>query len=147
MNDLDRIIINGLQGGFPLCNRPYEVMAHHLGLTESSLLDGLSSLLHRGLLTRFGPLFHAEKMGGTFSLVAMEVPSERFDEVTTLVNSFPEVAHNYERDHSLNMWFVIATERPERKDEVLKGIESLTQIKPIDLPKIKEYFVGLRLEV
>ena len=67
-----------------------------------------------GVITRFGPFFDAEAMGGAFCLCAMAVPQERFDEVVTMVNAHREVAHNYERSHHLNMWFVLATETPSR---------------------------------
>jgi hypothetical protein len=57
------------------------------------------------------------------------------------------VAHNYARDHALNMWFVLATEKPERKDWILGEIERETGYRAYDMPKLAEYFVGLRLEV
>ena len=92
-------------------------------------------------------MYHAERLGGALSLVAMSVPEADFERVANIVNSFPEVAHNYERDHALNMWFVLATEKPEHKRIVLENIESKTGLPVHDLPKLAEYFVGLRLEV
>ena len=147
MNELERVIINGLQEGFPICDRPYRAAAEQLGLSEEALIEGLRSLLDRGMLTRFGPLYHAERLGGGLSLAAMRVPAEAFDRVAEQVNAFPEVAHNYARDHALNMWFVLATEKPERKREVLGAIEAATGLPVYDMPKIAEYFVGLKLDV
>lgn len=122
-------------------------MAEQLGLTEVDLLATLQNLLDQGLLSRFGPLYHAERMGGALSLVAMSVPESDFERVAGIVNGFTEVAHNYARDHALNMWFVIATEKPEQKQPVLQAIENLTGLPVHDMPKLAEYFVGLRLEV
>jgi DNA-binding Lrp family transcriptional regulator len=147
MNELERTLINGLQGGFPICERPYLEAAEKLGITENELIEGLRGLLDRGILSRFGPLYHAERMGGALTLAAMAVPETDFERVAEQVNAFPEVAHNYARDHALNMWFVLATERPERKAETLRAIEAATGLKVHDMPKIAEYFVGLRLEV
>ncbi len=147
MNELERKIVNGLQGGFPICERPFELAAEKLGVSEEELIDGLSGLLDQGVLSRFGPLYHAERMGGALSLAAMQVPNETFEEVAEKVNAFPEVAHNYARDHALNMWFVVATETPERHREVIREIEAATGLRVYDMPKIREYFVGLRLEV
>jgi len=147
MNAAEKAIINGLQGGFPICERPFQVAAERLGLSEVALIEGLRGLLEAGILSRFGPMYHAERLGGALSLCAMQVPEEDFERVAAQVNAFPEVAHNYARDHALNLWFVLATEKPERKDEILAAIERVTGLSVHDMPKITEYFVGLRLEV
>jgi DNA-binding Lrp family transcriptional regulator len=146
MDATDRRIINGLQGGFPVCERPFAEAAATLGVGEADLIERLARLLDDGILSRFGPLFHAERLGGGLTLAAMSVPAERFDEVAETVNGFGEVAHNYARDHALNMWFVVATERPERVGEVLREIEAATGLAVLDMPKSEEFFLDLRLE-
>lgn len=147
MDELDRAIINGLQEGFPVCERPYAAAAERLGMTESALLERLGSLLQNGVLSRFGPLIHAEQLGGGLTLAAMQVPAEDLERVIEQVNAFPEVAHNYERDHVLNMWFVLATERPEQVGAVIAAIESRTGYPVYNFPKEEEYFLNLRLAV
>ncbi len=147
MDDIDRQIINRLQGGFPICEHPYREAAAELGIREEELIRRLQKLLDDGLLSRFGPMYHAEKLGGGLSLCAMAIPEERFDQVAEQVNAFPEVAHNYARDHKLNMWFVLATETPERIDEVLAEIEAATGYKVYNMPKQEEFYVGLRFEL
>jgi len=147
MDDIDRQIINRLQGGFPVCERPYREAAAELGIGEEELIRRLQKLLDDGLLSRFGPMYHAEKLGGGLSLCAMAIPEERFDQVAEQVNAFPEVAHNYARGHKLNMWFVLATETPERIDEVLAEIEAATGYKVYNMPKQEEFYVGLRFEL
>ncbi|OAN51124.1 protein nirG [Paramagnetospirillum marisnigri] len=146
MDEIDRRIINALQGGFPIAERPFALAAGRLGLDEAELLARITALKQAGVISRFGPMWHAEKMGGGLTLSAMQVPADRFDEVAAVVNSFPEVAHNYAREHALNMWFVVATERPERIKQVLAEIESRTGLPVHDMPKIEEFFVGLRFE-
>lgn len=147
MDDLDKAIVNQLQKGFPICDAPYRKVAEQLGTSEAELLKRLQSLLDNGVLSRFGPMYHAEQMGGALTLAAMQVPDECFEEVTDIVNAFPEVAHNYARNHALNMWFVLATEKPEQIASVIAAIEQQTGIPVHNMPKIKEYFVGLQLEV
>lgn len=147
MDSLDRRIINELQGGFPISERPYRDAAKALGTTESELITRLRCMLDDGLLTRFGPLFHAERMGGALSLCAMEVPQEQFEEVAATVNSFPEVAHNYQRDHRMNMWFVLATESQPELGAVIERIEQETGLQVFNFPKQREFFVGLNLQV
>jgi len=146
MDDIDKAIVNQLQQGFPICTSPYRHVAEQLGIGEADLLSRLQALLADGVLSRFGPMYHAEQMGGALTLAAMKVPDERFDDVTGIVNAFPEVAHNYARSHALNMWFVLATERPEQVKEVIEAIEQQTGLTVYNMPKIEEYYVGLQLE-
>ena len=147
MDDLDRHIINELQGGFPVCEHPFADVASKLGTSEDDLIRRLQVLLDDGMLSRFGPMYHAERLGGGLTLAAIAVPDERFEEVTELVNEHMEVAHNYARDHKLNMWFVLATETPERISEVISEIESETGLDVVNMPKQEEYYIGLRLAV
>lgn len=145
MDAQDRMLINALHGGFPVTERPYAAVAEGLGMTEDEVIDRLSRLLEAGTLTRFGPLFDAAKLGGAFTLAAMAVPEDRFDSVAEIVNGYPEVAHNYAREHELNMWFVVGAERPGRIREVLDEIADRTGIAVLNMPKEKEYFLELRL--
>jgi hypothetical protein len=64
-----------------------------------------------------------------------------------IINACPEVAHNYERDHHLNVWFVIAAESEAEVDVVIDRIEASTGLEVLNFPKTAEYFVGLYLEV
>jgi DNA-binding Lrp family transcriptional regulator len=145
MDAVDRRIIAGLQGGFPLSHRPYAEAALRLGLSEAELIDRLGRLLEAGVLSRFGPLFNVEAMGGTYVLAAMAVPEDVFETVTQQVNAHVEVAHNYEREHLLNMWFVVAAETPERAAAVLDAIRGETGLDVLAMPKLDEYFVELKL--
>lgn len=147
MDALDRRIINELQEGFPVCERPYQAVAERLGSTESELITRIGCMLDDGLLTRFGPLYHAEHMGGALSLCAMHVPQERFESVAETVNAFSEVAHNYQRDHHMNMWFVLATETPAALQSAIDRIEHATGLEILNLPKLEEFYVGLHFEV
>lgn len=146
LDGVDSAIINALQGDFPLSERPYRDAAERIGIGEQDLIDRLGDLLERGVLTRFGPMYHAERMGGALTLCAMAVPPGRFEAVAEQVNAHPEVAHNYERDHRLNMWFVLAAEDPRRIREVISDIEAQTRCTVHDMPKLEEFYVGLRLE-
>jgi DNA-binding Lrp family transcriptional regulator len=147
LDEINRNIINTLQYGFPISDHPYRDAAESLNITEDELLTRIKALRESGILTRFGPLFHAENMGGALSLCAMKIPAGQFDKVAAQVNAFPQVAHNYERDHSMNMWFVLATETLQEKQQTLEEIEQKTGFQVYDMPKEKEYFVGLFLNI
>lgn len=145
MDAVDKRILNVLQGEFPLSERPYADAAGRLGLNEAELIQRLQRLLATGVLSRFGPMYHAERLGGALTLAAMKIPPDDFDRVAAIVNAFPEVAHNYARDHAFNMWFVLATETRERIADVIAEIERATGYRVHDFPKLEEFYVGLRL--
>ena len=145
LDAVDRQIIDRLQGDFPLCERPYAAAAERLGIAEDELLVRLQRLLDARVLTRFGPLVQIERMGGAFVLAALRVPEERYDEVAGLVNALPQVAHNYRREHALNMWFVLATETPAGIGAAIARIEEATGLPVYAFPKEREYFVEMKL--
>jgi DNA-binding Lrp family transcriptional regulator len=145
MDELDRAIINALQGGFPICDEPYREVAEKLGLTEAELISRLQCMLETKTLTRFGPMFQVERMGGAFVLASLAVPEADYERVAEQVNALPEVAHNYRREHTLNMWFVLATETPEGIAQAIGKIERATGLQVYVFPKLKEYFVEMRL--
>jgi siroheme decarboxylase len=146
LDDTDRRIVNALQGGLPLCDRPYQAAAAALDLAEDELISRLRRMLGEGALTRFGPMYNVDRMGGRFELCALAVPADRFDEVAGQVNEHAEVAHNYARDHVLNMWFVLASDEPGRLDAAVADIEADTGLEVHRFPKLEEYFIGLRVE-
>jgi DNA-binding Lrp family transcriptional regulator len=144
MDATDKLIINSLQGGFPVCERPFAAVATDLGIDEQDLIDRIGAMTEDGVLSRFGPLYHAERLGGAQTLAAMEVPDSRFDTVAEQVNAHPEVAHNYARAHALNMWFVIASDDPAAIERVIRAIEAETGLAVYNMPKEEEFFIGLR---
>ncbi|MBS3916208.1 MAG: AsnC family transcriptional regulator [Sulfuritalea sp.] len=145
MDEIDRSIINALQGGFPLSESPYREVAEQLGMAEAELIARLGRMLEDRTLTRFGPMFQVERLGGAFVLAALAVPEPDYERVAAEVNALAEVAHNYRREHALNMWFVLATETPEGIAAAIDKIERATGLTVYPFPKLKEYFVEMRL--
>lgn len=145
LDAIDRRIIDGLQGDFPICERPYQVAAQRLGISEEELLQRLDRLLETRVLTRFGPMMQIERVGGSFVLAAIAVPEADYERVAGQVNALPQVAHNYRREHLLNMWFVLATETPAGIGEAIARIEADTGLPVHAFPKEREYFVEMKL--
>ncbi|WP_170596344.1 Lrp/AsnC family transcriptional regulator [Ruegeria arenilitoris] len=145
LDDTDRRLLNRLQEDLPLTPRPYADVAAELGIAEQDLLDRLARMKADRVITRFGPFFDAAAMGGDFCLCAMAVPEAEFETVLTKVNAHPEVAHNYERTHRLNMWFVLATETPEAITATTDAIERETGLTVHRFPKLQEFFIGFRV--
>jgi DNA-binding Lrp family transcriptional regulator len=149
----DRAMLNAYQGGFPVVAEPYEPAAaalreHGVDVSAATLHERMVDLDEAGVLTRFGALIDAEAIGGTATLVAMHAPEERFDEVAERVNTHPEVAHNYRREHPhLNMWFVVSVAEADRVAAVLGAIEDETGQETYNLPKQREFHVEAKFPV
>ena len=147
MDELDRQLINRLQHGLPLVRQTWQQVAEELHSHPSELLDRLYALLEDGVLTRFGPMFDIERLGGAFTLAALAVPEARFDAVAEQLNALPQVAHNYRREHRWNMWFVLACATAQELADTLSRIEALTGLAVLNLPKEHTYHVGLYFPV
>jgi siroheme decarboxylase len=145
LDDTDRRILNRLQECFPISSRPFADVAGELDLTEADLIARLARLKEVRAITRFGPFFDAAAMGGAFCLCAMQVAHLDFDRVAALINAHTEVAHNYQRDHALNMWFVLATETEAGIAQTADKIAAETGLKVLLFPKEHEFFIGFRV--
>ncbi|MBE9568271.1 MAG: Lrp/AsnC family transcriptional regulator [Proteobacteria bacterium] len=147
LSKLERDFINNFQGNFPLVERPFDTIAKELSCTEDELIKAVQHLKEQKTLTRFGPLYDAARLGGGLTLAAISVPENRYEIVTALVNTYPEVAHNYRREHELNMWFVIATEAQAELLKVISSIEKTTSLRVYNFPKQQEFYIGLWLHL
>jgi len=147
LSELERNFINSYQGNFPLQERPFKNIAARLNCTEDKLIESVKHLKSENLLSRFGPLYDAALLGGGLTLAAIAVPEDRYEIVTEMVNAYQEVAHNYRREHTLNMWFVLATETPEEIASTLHAIEQTTKLKVYNFPKQHEFYIGLWLHL
>jgi siroheme decarboxylase len=142
MDEIDFRIVTQLRGGFPVTERPYCDAAAQFGLNEEELIKRLEKLLDEGVLTRFGPLYQVERLGGAYSLAAMQVPEADYKRIVKLVNEFPQVAHNYRRENAFNMWFVVAAASHAEVKRVLFSIEQDSTYPVFEFPKLCEYFVN-----
>jgi len=147
LTPLQRDFLNRFQGDFPLAGRPFARSAERLGTDEASLISLVRGLLEDRYLTRFGPLFDAERLGGRFTLAALAVPAADFERVAAVLNAMPEVAHNYRREHSLNMWFVLAAASERGLAEAIMRIQSATGLPVYDFPKLREFHLGFWLDL
>ena len=105
MNDLDFALLNDFQRGFPLCERPFARIAADLGASERDVLGRLEALVAGGQISRVGAVFAPQAIGAS-TLAALSVAPERLEEVADRISRYPQVNHNYEREHDLNLWFV-----------------------------------------
>lgn len=139
---LSRRLIDRFQHGMPLCAKPYRAMAEELGCSEDEVLARLEQLQATGGLSRVGPVFEHSRAGAS-TLVALAVPTERLEQVAERINRFPEVNHNYLREHRYNLWFVLTGPDRTHLDRVLAEIEADTGLVPLDLPMQSAYRIDL----
>lgn len=139
---LDRSLLDDFQRDFPLTERPYADVAARLGIDESAVIDRLRLHLDDRRISRIGAVV-APHSAGWSTLAAMTVPEDRLDEVAELVGTYSEVNHNYEREHRLNLWFVVTGRDRAHVAEVLGDIEAQTGIDVLDLPLLEAFRLDL----
>ncbi len=142
LNPLERRLLNDFQDGFPLTPRPFRTIAERIGSTEDEVMQTLQRLQSQRLISRVGPVFRPNRVGAS-TLAAMEVPVERLETVAEIVNGYGEVNHNYEREHRLNLWFVVTAGTRDALDVVLAEIAAVTGLEVIDLPMIEDFHINL----
>ncbi len=142
LDEIQRRLLNDFQHGLLLTPRPFEHMARELGTTEEAVLESLQELQQAGIVSRVGPVFHPNRVGVS-TLAAMAVPAERLAGVAELVSAYPEVNHNYEREHAYNLWFVVTAPNERALLGVLDEIEARTGLRVLDLPMLDDYFIDL----
>jgi DNA-binding Lrp family transcriptional regulator len=146
LDAVDAALIDGYQSGFPVEQRPFRAIGEAFNLGAEDVLARVRSLLDRGILRRFGPVLNPPVIGSS-TLAALRVPPERFDAVADLINEYPQVNHNYRRDHAWNMWFVVTAGSKSRRDEILQDIEHKTGLAVLNLPMLTDYYIDLEFPV
>jgi len=140
----DRLILNEIQKKFPVTSRPYLVLARKLGLKEKDVMERVGKLKEVGIIRRIGASFSAKAVGFSSTLCAVRVPAEKVEEFVSVVNSYPGVTHNYEREGELNIWFTLIAPSRKRIKQILTEISRKTGIKEIlDLPATKTFKISV----
>ncbi len=145
LDDLDRKLLNLMQGSFPIAPRPYEHVASLANVAEAEVMGRVQRLLDKRIIRQVTPIFDTRALGYSSMLVAAKVDPEHPHRAAQVINEHPGVSHNYLRNHEFNLWFTIATEPDsqlglERTLEVLAreaGAESVRQLPTLKLFKIR----------
>lgn len=135
-------LLNDFQRDFPLTPTPYADLAERLGVTEAEVLATLRELTEEQSISRIGAIIPPNAVGASL-LAAMAVPAERLVEVAGWVTALPEVNHNYEREHRLNLWFVVTAGDADHLERVLRRIETRTRLPVLRLPLLEEFHIDL----
>ncbi len=145
LDDMDKRLLNLMQGQFPITPRPYQHVAAEAGIDEAEVLTRVQHLLDERIIRQITPIYDTRAFGYSSMLVAAKVDPENPWRAATVINAHPGVSHNYLRNHEFNIWFTIATEPDsplglERTLQVLgelAGAESIRELPTLQLFKIR----------
>lgn len=148
MDNIDKKILNIIQTKFPLTQRPYDVIGQEVGVSEKDVINRISNLKKEGIIRRIGATFDPRKLGFISSLCAAKVPPEKIKEFVDVVNSYPGVTHNYERDNQYNIWFTFIAESMDEIEKRLEEIEDKTGITGIkNLPSVRFFKIKVDFDM
>ncbi len=125
MDELDRQLLNRIQGDFPLVSRPFAELGAPLGLSEDETITRMQALKAGRIVRQISAIFDTKSLGYKSSLVAMRVDPARITEAARIINEHPGVTHNYERNHEYNLWFTIAVPPTSDLEAVVQRIHDL----------------------
>ena len=139
-------LANSWQRGFPLRPRPFAEIGARAGLDEAEVLKKFVDLRREGVIDRVGPVFRPNTVGAS-SLAAMAVPAARLVSVAAFVSDHPGVNHNYEREHRINLWFVVTGATAGEVQWTMSCIESGTGLEVLRLPLLEEFHIDLGFDL
>ncbi len=148
MDDKDRAVINEIQSDFPISKRPYLELGNRLNLSESDVLERVGHLKREGVIRRIGGNFNSRELGFTSTLCAAKVPREKLDSFVKVVNRFPGVTHNYQRNNAYNVWFTFIAPSMDKIEAALKAVREETGVEDIcNLPAVRMFKIKVDFAV
>jgi DNA-binding Lrp family transcriptional regulator len=148
LDDIDKAIVNRIQSEFPITSRPYLAVADELGLTEKEVLDRVARLKKDGIIRRIGANFVPDKLGFVSTLCAAKVPVDKIEHFARIVNRYPGVTHNYQRDNQYNVWFTFISPSMDEIEANLKKIAEDSGVSDIlNLPATKVFKINAQFDV
>ena len=144
----DRTLLDALQDDLPLVSRHFGVIAARLGIPEDDVIKRIKRLQEQGIVRGLSPVLESRQVGlSATTLVALRVPEEKIQHVARLINSYPEVSHNYRRDHPYPLWFTIAGKDENRIREIIQEIKQqsgITEQDILELPTVRRFKIDVR---
>ena len=135
-------LIDRWQHDFPRVEKPFAIVGRSAALDEQATIGVFRRMRAHDLISRVGAVVRPNTVGAS-TLAALQVPPERLERVAEIVSREPLVTHNYEREHDLNLWFVIAGGGAAVITDTIDRIEALTGLPVVDLPMVQAYHLGL----
>lgn len=148
MDNIDKNLLNEIQSGFPLTQRPFLELGKRLNISEKEVIDRIETLRKEGVIRRIGGNFNSRKINFTSTLCAAQVPEKKLSKFVNIVNGYKGVTHNYMRSHKYNIWFTFIAPDTEYIERALNDISEKSGVKNIlNLPAVKMYKIKVDFEV
>ncbi|MDD1677723.1 MAG: Lrp/AsnC family transcriptional regulator [Methanomicrobiales archaeon] len=148
---LDRALLDRMQNGIPLTEKVWDSIGGEVGITGSEVLQRIRRLRAAHILRGIGPVIEPGEVGlGASSLIALRVAPERIQTVAAIINAYEEVSHNYQRDHTYNLWFTLTASSPQELTRVREEIcrrAGLEREDVLDLPRRKRFKINVRFRI
>ena len=139
LTSLQRDLLQLVQRDFPLVPRPYQDLAARVGATEEQVIEALGELVRAGIIRELSPVFATGRLGYSSTLAALAVPKEEVERVAVIINAYPEVTHNYLRDHRYNLWFTVTAPSVEQVAAILDEIAAQAGAAPLTMPTRRQF--------
>ncbi len=142
MKETEKMILNEIQKGIPLEERPFLTIAKKLNLEEEEVIDCIKRLKKEKYVRRIGGIVDVNKIGATSTLVALKVKKEYLEETVSIINEYNAVTHNYEREDEYNIWFTLMASTEKKLDNILKEIIAKVSLyieESVNLPSSTKY--------
>ncbi|WP_457642281.1 siroheme decarboxylase subunit alpha [Persephonella sp.] len=147
MTELEKEILNYLQEGIPLVERPFEILARKIGVPEYKFIEIVEKLKREKIIRQISPIYDTKALGYDSSLVAFKISTD-IEKAASIINEHPGVSHNYERNDEYNIWFTLAVP-PDSKyglEETVKILANFTGAEDyIILKTVKTFKIGVKL--
>ena len=147
MDLTDKKILTLMNDALPLEERPFKAIADKLGLDEEDVISRTREMKGSGVIRRIGAVISPRHLGWHSTLCAVQIPEDRLQEYTSLVNSYDEVTHNYLRAGEPNCWFTLITPSRQRASEIINEIRERLKTEILDLPTSKTFKIKVSFDL
>ena len=148
LTDLDKKLLNLLQGKLQLVSRPFRLIGQELGMSEEQVITRLQLLKEAGYIRKIGAFFNSDELGYRGTLVALKVREGLMEETALFINQFPGITHNYQREGEYNLWFTLITPNERLRQDILGQIGALPGVEAVmDLSARKKYKINVQFKL
>ena len=148
LTDLDKKLLNLLQGKLQLVSRPFKLIGEEVGMSEEQVITRLQLLKEAGYIRKIGAFFNSDELGYRGTLVALKVKEGLMEETALFINQFPGITHNYQREGEYNLWFTLITPNERLRQDILGQIGALPGVEAVmDLSARKKYKINVQFKL
>ena len=148
LTDLDKKLLNLLQGKLQLVSRPFKLIGEEVGMSEEQVITRLQLLKEAGYIRKIGAFFNSDELGYRGTLVALKVREGLMEETALFINQFPGITHNYQREGEYNLWFTLITPNERLRQDILGQIGALPGVEAVmDLSARKKYKINVQFRL